>query len=559
MRDLAAELEPVVSRDGPASGQLLGGRYRLYEVRGRGGFAVVYRAHDIRLDTSVAVKLLDVPPDAAARRRFDLERRLGARMEHPNLIRIIDSGEHDGRPYAVMPLLQGRSLTRRLGCDWRRAAGWARQYLAGLRALHEARACALDEQRVRLLHRDIKPDNCFISDDGHLTILDLGLVKSLEAADPSVSSQLVGTPAYMAPECIAGEPASERSDVYSFGVTFFEMLTGKRPYHGGLLRLHALHVQLAPPPSPCDLRPDVPVALAALVQAMMAPLPADRPPTVAAALARLESVLRSCDRPETHEPPPAPTRRTTPPPGPRLWPTFALGLTAAALLLWLAVTSSGPASRVLDDDLRDLAAHATSEPPRSIARGEPKVRPAGKHDGPDVRSAAWFDGPDVRPAARIDDDGRPAARFDGPAAGPALAPAPSGSTGGPAAEFRPALVQKAARPPLPGPGSSVPPGARISVHTGPTSARRPPLRFAQAMERLAPHVRACARATGFTAAPHTVRVRFDPHTRKIDTTRVLKLAADHRFARCVDRIVRAAAPPPDDHHPNAEYTYFRRP
>lgn len=531
MCDPAPEIEPRAPSDGPESGQLLGGRYVLHEVRGRGGFAVVYRALDTRLTTSVAVKLLDAASDEATRRRFDVELLIGARMEHPNLIRIIDRGEHEGRPYAVMPLLQGRPLARRLGRDWRSVAGWARQYFEGMRALHEARVFALAEQRVRLLHRDIKPDNCFLSDDGHLTILDLGLAKSLDPpTEPTTPSKLVGTPAYMAPECISGEPASERSDVYSLGVTFFEMLTGERPYRGNLLQLHAVHVRLAPPPSPRELRPEVPGALAALVQKMMAPLPADRPPTVAAALAQLDSFLRSIGR-RRLEPaiPMAPavvarhptiTRRQTPVASrPRLWPTFVLGGCAAVLLIYVALAGPLRMSQVSDDAARDLAAHVVRDDTGSVA-----------HDVPESRAPD----PARRPAAPLT-----TSRDETPAAPPATS-----------------RDEPPAVPPSPPPAAEPAPASKPAKMKAP----RGPRRFAQVMARLEPRVRACARATDIAPTPWTVRVRFEPNTRAIDTIRVLKLAADHPFARCVDRLVRAAAPPlDDDHQPNPEYTFLARP
>lgn len=301
----SGEVQPFTPNDGPDTGQTLDDRYTLLEVRGRGGFATVYHAYDRKMNTAAAIKLLDAVPDAKMRRRFDLEVEASARMVHPHLIRVSDRGEHCGRPYLVMPLLHGTPLRDRRGANYRKVCRWMRQFLDGMRALHEARAFALDEHKTRLLHRDIKPSNCFISSHGDLTIIDFGLVKPLDGPT-SVTTQgvLVGSPAYMAPECLFGEAASERSDVYSIGVTFYEMLTGEPPYSGTVAELHAIHVKLQPPPSPRVLRPELPIALAELVQQAMAPLPADRPPTVDAMLGRLERVLRSLGDPMLESPQP---------------------------------------------------------------------------------------------------------------------------------------------------------------------------------------------------------------------------------------------------------------
>ncbi len=320
----SAEVRPYAASSGPDSGQVLAGRYELGEVCGVGGFARVYQARDRRIGTMVAVKLLDAVPRAVERSRFAREVEISASIVHPNLVRITDTGEHDGRPYAVMPLLHGRVLAQRRGADWRQVCRWMRQFLDGVRALHEARAFTPAAAPTRVLHRDIKPANCFVSDDGHLTILDFGLVKLLDRG-PRVTAThaILGTSAYMAPECLFALPASERSDVYSLGVTFFEMLTGELPYTGGLADLHERHAKALPAPSVRDLRPEIPADLAELVQMAMAPLPADRHESVARMLRKLDSILRRIGdvaaAPPTPRPEAAPTPRpAAAPPTPRL-------------------------------------------------------------------------------------------------------------------------------------------------------------------------------------------------------------------------------------------------
>ena len=355
-------LTPVEPGAGPETGATLKQRYLLREVRGRGGFATVYHAFDRDCETAVAVKLLDRIPDAATRRRFDLESKIGARMTHPRLIRVIDRGEYAKRPFAVMPLLHGKPLTSRCGGDWRGVCRLMSQYLDGMRALHEARAFSLDAHRTRLLHRDIKPANCFVSADDDLTILDFGLVKVLDQpVHATTAGQLMGSPAYMAPECLFGEIASERSDVYSLGVTFFELLTGERPYEGDMRALHAIFAERRPPPSVRDRRPEVPREIVDLVRQAMALVPAERPPTVAAMFARLQTTLLRLRSDVPGRPLAAPTRPVGPgiiaplapdsAPGPApalvvaprpadgarppIWPTLLLG-TATVILVAVA-------------------------------------------------------------------------------------------------------------------------------------------------------------------------------------------------------------------------------
>lgn len=377
-----AEVRPHAPSAGPDSGLLLAGRYELGDVCGVGGFARVYQARDRRLATMVAVKLLDAVPDEATRARFAREVEISASIVHPNLIRITDTGEHEGRSYAVMPLLHGRVLAWRRGADWRQVCRWMRQFLDGVRALHEARAFTPAATPTRVLHRDIKPANCFVSDDGHLTVLDFGLVKPLDRG-PRVTAThaILGTSAYMAPECLFALPASERSDVYSLGVTFFEMLTGELPYTGGLAELHERHAQAEPAPSVRDLRPEIPADLAELVQTAMAPLPADRPESVARMLRQLDRILRRIGDVAAAPPTPRPALALVPPVAPvveavtrRSWPRVAaLALAATAVICAAVLGLRGSGEDVPRDSFERTPA---SEPAaREPSGSAPRVRP----------------------------------------------------------------------------------------------------------------------------------------------------------------------------------------
>jgi serine/threonine protein kinase len=423
----SAEIQPLPATIGPDSGRVLTERYELRDVCGSGGFSRVYQAFDRQLQKLVAVKLLDAVPTGVERQRFAREVDISASLVHPNLVRISDAGEVDGRPFAVMPLLHGRTLAHRRGADWRQVCRWMRQFLDGVRALHEARAFAPMAAPTRVLHRDIKPANCFVSDDGDLTILDFGLVKPLDRGPRiTTTGTVLGTAAYMAPECLFAEPATQRSDVYSLGVTFFEMLTGELPYQGDLAQLYAHHVKREPPPSARDLRPELPADLAALVRTAMAPLPADRHDSVARMLYQLDRILRRIGDvaapPPTPRPalalvpppdPPAPsTRRLPNPPPARRSPLVALTLTAVALALaavaviYVAATSvSSPPRRdehVLPDSplrapnehvLPDSPTRTPTTPPAADAPPRPEVPATPPRTPPD-------DPPPITPARR---------------------------------------------------------------------------------------------------------------------------------------------------------------
>jgi tRNA A-37 threonylcarbamoyl transferase component Bud32 len=202
------------------AGTLIAGRYKIGALLGRGGMAEVYEGHDDRLQRPVAVKVLR--PDMASREdvrnRFEFEARHAARLSHPNVVGVYDTGEDDGIPFLVMELLPGQTLADTIANgpvdqDWlKRIAG---DVLQALGAAHAA----------GIVHRDIKPANIVIGVDECAKVTDFGIAKTLEVAaedqaghDLTSTNQLVGTPAYLAPERIDGSPATPRSDLYSLGI-----------------------------------------------------------------------------------------------------------------------------------------------------------------------------------------------------------------------------------------------------------------------------------------------------------------------------------------------------
>ena len=221
-----------------ASGTKLG-PYEIVSLLGAGGMGEVYRARDSRLRRDVAIKVLprELSLDADRMRRFEQEALATAALNHPNILAVFDIGTSEGSPYVVSELLEGETLRERLrsgALPTRKALDYALQIAHGLAAAHEK----------GIIHRDLKPDNLFVTKDGRLKILDFGLAK-LTQPDTSAHTSMatvthaateaglvMGTAGYMSPEQVRGMALDPRSDIFSFGAILYEMLSGKRAFHG---------------------------------------------------------------------------------------------------------------------------------------------------------------------------------------------------------------------------------------------------------------------------------------------------------------------------------------
>jgi serine/threonine-protein kinase len=237
--------------------------------------ATVWRAHDRRHDRDVALKFMRADlTESLARERFLLEIRVAARLTHPHILSLHDSGEAAGLLWFAMPVLEGQSLRDRLEREGRLPMEEA------LRIAGEV-ADALDyAHRHDVVHRDIKPENILLH-EGHAVVADFGLGRAMAAASPRSATLTqvgfaVGTPAYMSPEQAAGEAVDGRSDLYSLGCTLFEMLTGEPPFTGATAQaVLAKRFHHVPPPV-SSIRPAVPEPVSHLVAALLAPEPGDR-------------------------------------------------------------------------------------------------------------------------------------------------------------------------------------------------------------------------------------------------------------------------------------------
>ncbi len=214
----------------PLIGRLLDGRYLVGDRIARGGMATVYEARDLRLDRSCAVKVMhgDLGDDEDFVQRFVREARAAARLSHPNVVAIFDQGDDDGTLYLVMERVVGRTLRDLLRTEAplppARALELLDPVLSALAAAHAS----------GLVHRDVKPENVLISDDGQVKVADFGLARAVSAETQATATGgiLIGTVSYLSPELVVDGRADARSDVYSAGVLLFEMLTGRKPHDG---------------------------------------------------------------------------------------------------------------------------------------------------------------------------------------------------------------------------------------------------------------------------------------------------------------------------------------
>jgi serine/threonine-protein kinase len=250
------------------------GRYELQEVLGQGGFATVYRAHDPVLDRDLAIKILHphLASDPQIADRFVREGRALARLRHPNLVQVHDAGLADGQTYLAMELVPGKTLAE--------VSAGRKMALAEVGPIVEQVAGALDAVHAAgLVHRDIKPPNIIVADDGRAVLLDLGIARDMEQTGVTATGLLVGTPGFLAPEQVDSSVfVGPWTDVYQLGATVYTLLAGKPPFEGNTAQV-LYSVAHRPPPDLGATRSDLPVYAIAAVTRALAKDPNDRPAT----------------------------------------------------------------------------------------------------------------------------------------------------------------------------------------------------------------------------------------------------------------------------------------
>jgi serine/threonine protein kinase len=257
------------------------GRYTILERVGRGGMGVLYRGMDPVLDREVAIKVMsadfatgDEGADQESRGRFFREARAAARLQHRNIVTIFEFAEADGVPYIVMEFLRGRSLAARMRSEppltLDEKIDIVTELCTGLEFAHEH----------NVIHRDVKPGNVWLLEDGTVKLLDFGIAK-VSTATFTRHGEILGSASYMAPEQLGGHPVDARADVFAASVVLYELLAGRRPFESDSPTATHLKIMREDPPSLNSIVPDLPQPLAAVVTKGLQKNPADRYQTAA--------------------------------------------------------------------------------------------------------------------------------------------------------------------------------------------------------------------------------------------------------------------------------------
>src|SRR4030088_1905683 len=268
-------------------GTTLNGRYRLEARIGSGGMSTVYRALDGTLQRQVAIKLMnrEITTDSDQLERFRREARAVAQLSHPHIVGVIDAGEDAGRPYIVFEYGEGETLKERIRRVGRLSIAESVAY-----AIEIARALGVAHAR-HIVHRDVKPQNVLIDEEGAAKVTDLGIARTLDEEGLTADGRVLGTTDYVSPEQALGQPVTGQSDLYSLGIVLYEMLTGEVPFKGENQVAVAMKHVREEIPDVQGKRPEVSAALAAVLDTATAKRQEDRYANDAELIADLEDVL----------------------------------------------------------------------------------------------------------------------------------------------------------------------------------------------------------------------------------------------------------------------------
>jgi serine/threonine-protein kinase len=317
--------------------ETVAGRYRIERTLGRGGMATVYLAHDSDLQRPVAIKVLaqGLSGDGSFRDRFFREARLAARLSHPNVVQVFDAGEADGQPYIVMEYVPGETVADLL--SRRRKLGPAE----GVTVVADACDGLQHAHEHGLVHRDVKPQNLLVREDGCVKVADLGIARAPESTRLTQHGTILGTAAYLAPEQAAGEEVTAAADIYSLGAVLYELLTGRTPYEFSSLAELAAKQSSGEIVPPRDLDPAIPARFEAVLMRCLARDPSFRPSSAAELGAELRAALDD-RRPPTASTVPLQRRRIhISLPGAGAWLWIAAAAVVAAIALAVGLTQLG--------------------------------------------------------------------------------------------------------------------------------------------------------------------------------------------------------------------------
>jgi serine/threonine protein kinase len=326
-------------------GDVLSDRYELEELVGTGGMSSVFRAHDRLLDRKVALKVLhqQYTEDEEYVERFRREARAVASLSHPNIVTVIDRGEHEGRQFIVFEYIEGENLKRLI-----QRRGPAPVETALELAMQIARGLAFAHQQG-LVHRDVKPQNVLLNGDGQAKVTDFGIARSLDVQyGMTQTGTVLGTSDYIAPEQAQGHRVDEHTDVYSLGVVLYEMLLNEVPFPGENFVAVAMRHINEEPPSIRGKRPDVPVRVETAVHRAMAKDPEARFQSMAEFCQELEACLGELQGTQVISSVVAPPRRDRSPRRVSPWPIVVVLLALIAIgavVAYLVVHGSTPWGR----------------------------------------------------------------------------------------------------------------------------------------------------------------------------------------------------------------------
>jgi serine/threonine-protein kinase len=366
-----------------SAGDVIAGRYELVELIGRGGMSSVWKAHDRLLDRTIAIKLLheQFTQDEEYVERFRREARSVAQLSHPNIVTVIDRGEDEGRQYIVFEYVEGENLKQLI-----ERSGPLPVRDALLLTLQMARALGFAHERG-LIHRDVKPQNVLLNEDGQPKVTDFGIARSVDVEGVTITGTVLGTSEYIAPEQARGQRVDALTDVYSLGVLLYELLAGRVPFQGENFVAIALRHVNEPAPSVLELRPDCPPRVGLAVERAMAKRPERRFGSMNEFCAELQACLYELD--SSSEEATMISRPQAVPPRPRreaqkrrrrvgaiLWP-----ITAVAAVIGVAAAAAFGTMALLDNNDGDGTAGATNTPIRlaGVAAYDPEGGD-GEHD-----------------------------------------------------------------------------------------------------------------------------------------------------------------------------------
>lgn len=220
--------------------EIIDDRYKIVETAGSGGMATVYKAHDLITDKDVAIKMMK--PDTAANKtnlsRFEREARAAASLNHQNIVKVVNVGSYQGLPYMVNEFIDGQNLRQVLDIRGKFS------FMEACDIMYQLCSAVMYAHAHGVIHRDIKPQNIFLTSDGTIKLGDFGIATFQDSTHVTRQEFVVGSVHYIAPEVAQGNPASTRSDVYSMGISFFELITGRVPFDGdNSVTIAVMHVR----------------------------------------------------------------------------------------------------------------------------------------------------------------------------------------------------------------------------------------------------------------------------------------------------------------------------